>query len=379
MADLALGRIPALHGAPGAARALAPLLGALTDGRRVFLLLDAALEAAGHGRAIAGGLHDAGYAASVFTPPPGEPKEAVIADALARVRDARADAVVCIGGGSTMDAGKLVAGLAEVEAADIARYRLAAEPLPRRRLPLVCVPSTAGTGAEATAVSVLAAPDGTKYWYWGEPLKPDLIVHDPMLTTGLPAAVTAATGVDALVHAIEAATNANASDLNSVFAYRAIRLVCEWLPAALRDPQDLTARARLLEAATLAGVAIDNAGTAIAHNIGHALGSLAGTPHGRAVAIGMAATLAWNVEAEPEAYAAVATAMGLASPDGLADGFADFVRAAGVDLQVQGLEAQALAHQMAQPENAAMLRANRRPSTPDDLLRHAQAALSLAE
>jgi alcohol dehydrogenase class IV len=377
MPDVALGRIPALHGAPGAAAGLGAHLAGLTDGRCVLLLLDPALEASSHRRALVSGLGDAGFAPTVLGVPPGEPKEAFIEEALVRLRSSGADAVVCVGGGSTMDAGKLVAALAG-GTGELARHRLAAAPLPRRALPLVCVPTTAGTGAEATAVSVITAADGAKYWYWGEALKPDLIVHDPVLTTGLPAAITAATGVDALVHAIEAATNANASALNNIFAHHAVALVSAWLPAALRDPTDLTARARLLEAATLAGIAIDNAGTAIAHNIGHALGSVAGVPHGRAVAIGMAATLAWNVEAEPEVYAPVARAMGIGDPAQLADGFIAFVRAAGVDLRIPDLTAAALAHQMAQPENAAMLRANRRPSTDADLLRHAHAALSLA-
>jgi alcohol dehydrogenase class IV len=377
MADLALGRIPALHGSPGAAANLGPQIAGLTDRRRVFVMVDAALQTPGHGRAIASGLNDAGFEATLFVPPPGEPKEATIAEALLALRTSGAESVVCVGGGSTMDAGKLVAALAD-DAGEVAHYRLAATPLPRRALPLVCVPTTAGTGAEATAVSVLTAADGAKYWYWADALKPDLVVHDPVLATGLPAAVTAATGIDALVHAIEAATNLNASPLNDMYAHRAIALVTAWLPAALRDGNDLMARARLLEAATLAGIAIDNAGTAIAHNIGHALGSLAGVPHGRAVAIGMAATLAWNVEGAPEVYGPVAAAMRLAGADALPAGFLAFVRDAGVDLSVPDVAAADLARQMAQPENAAMLRANRRPSREEDLLHHAEAALSLA-
>jgi alcohol dehydrogenase class IV len=277
-----------------------------------------------------------------------------------------------------MDAGKLVANLA-LDGEDVARYRLAAEPLPRQRLPLICAPTTAGTGAEATAVSVLSASDAVKYWFWAASLKPDLILHDPALTVALPPAVTAATGIDALVHAMEAATNRSATPTNNMFAYRAIDLATTWLGRAVREPQDLEARARMLEAATLAGVAIDNAGTAIAHNIAHALGSLAPVSHGRAVAIGMCATLAWNVEAEPEPYDGVARAMGLAGgAAALPEAFTAFVRSVGVDLSVSGVAPARLAEQMGRPENAAMLNANRRRASEQDLLDHAQAALALA-
>lgn len=377
MLELSLGRIPALVGAPGAARRLAGQVFELTASRRLLLMADPALEASGALEGIRAGLKDAGLEALVVVLPPGEPKEAMVEATVAAARGFAAGAVVCVGGGSTMDAGKLIAALVPGGEA-VARYRLAAEPLPRERLPLICVPTTAGTGAEATAVSVLSSPEGVKYWFWAAALKPDVIVHDPELAVGLPAAVTAATGVDALVHALEAATNRSASDLNSLFAYRAIDLVRAWLPTAVRDPANLEARARMLEAATLAGVAIDNAGTAIAHNIGHALGSLAPVPHGRAVAIGMCATLAWNVEAEPAAYAGAARAFGLASPFDLPAAFNSFVREVGVDLSVTGVEAGRLARQMAEPENAAMLRANRREATAADLRTHAEAALTLA-
>ncbi|WP_296599660.1 iron-containing alcohol dehydrogenase [Phenylobacterium sp.] len=378
MPDLAIGRIPAIHGAPGAARELAARLGPLTDARRVAVLMDPALAGSGRGAGIVAALAADGFMPDLLVMPPGEPKEAAVAAAARQTRDFRAGAVVCVGGGSVMDAGKLVASLTAAPD-DLARYRLAAAPLPRERLPLLCVPTTAGTGAEATAVSVLAGEDGSKYWFWADSLKPDVIVHDPELALDLPPAITAATGVDALVHAIEAATNANAAPANTLFALHAITLVTRWLPHALRAPQDLEARARLLEAATFAGVAIDNAGTAIAHNIGHALGSLAPIPHGRAVAIGMAATLDWNVEGDPEAYAGVADAMGLAGPQQLAAGFLRFVLGCGLDLSTGAIAPAALARQMARPENAAMLRANRRPANEADLLRHASAAAALAE
>ena len=379
MFEISIGRIPAITGSAGATNDLASHLAALSDSRKVALMADPALEAGGQLRRILAALEEAGFETLPIVLPPGEPKERLVDAAVAQVRTFAAGAMVCLGGGSAMDAGKVVANLAPA-GEGVASYRLAAQPMPRERLPLICAPTTAGTGAEATAVSVLSSPEGVKYWFWANSLKPDLILHDPALAVGLPAAVTAATGVDALVHAIEAATNANATPTNNIFAYRAIELVATWLPVAVRTPSDLEARARMLEAATFAGVAIDNAGTAIAHNIGHALGSLAPVPHGRAVAIGMCATLAWNVEANAHVYEPVARAMGVAGGAGaLPAAFNAFVRSLGVDLKVAGVAADQLARQMAEPENAAMLQSNRRPATPEDLIRHAAAAVALAD
>ena len=155
---------------------------------------------------------------------------------------------------------------------------------------------------------MLSDDDGVKFWYWGSALKADRVVLDPELTVALPAHLTAATGVDALVHAIEACTNRNAFVANDLYGLEAIRLVARHLATAVSEPGNLEARGGMLRAASLAGIAIDNVGTALAHNIGHALGSLMPIHHGRAVAIAMAATLPWNVEGDGVCTVKVGTA-----------------------------------------------------------------------
>ena len=119
------------------------------------------------------------------------------------------EGVVCLGGGSALDAGKLAAVMLGTDA-PIADFRLAAKPLPEKSVPIVCVPTTAGTGSEMTGISVVSDASKTKFWFWGSPLEADLALLDPELTVGLPPKFTAMTGMDALVHAIEAATNRNA-------------------------------------------------------------------------------------------------------------------------------------------------------------------------
>ena len=239
---------------------------------------------------------------------------------------------MCLGGGSALDAGKLAAVLLGSEE-PVAAFRLAAKPLPEKSVPIICVPTTAGTGSEMTGISVISDAGHVKYWFWGKPLEADLALLDPELTVGLPARFTAMTGMDALVHAIEAATNRHAGPESDVAALAAIRLVVAHLPNAVREPQNLSARAGMLDAAALGGLAIHKAGTALAHNIGHALGSLAPVPHGLAVTLAMAATAEWVVEGNREGFARVAEAMGLgADADAVPGAFRRLASDVGLDL-----------------------------------------------
>ena len=184
----------------------------------------------------------------------------------------------------------------------VEHYALGANPLPGHR-PMVAIPTTAGTGAEVTRTCIVTDRDGRKVWTWGDELLPDLVVLDPASTVTMPSHVTAATGLDAFVHAIEAVSGRRSTALVTAPALHALRLVLDHLPIAVTQPDDLDARQAMQEAAFLAGLAIDGGGTGIAHSIGHALGTLAHVPHGVAVAIGLAAALEWNVDGAPGAYA----------------------------------------------------------------------------
>ena len=228
--------------------------------------------------AIESCLRDAGHTLRVVENTAGEPGIEVIERAATIAQTCTA--VVALGGGSTLDIGKLAACHADAPT-EVRAHALAVLPLPERRRKLICLPSTAGTGAEVTRTAVFTA-DGTKLWSWGDPLRPDLAVLDPELTVGLPAAVTAMTGLDALVHAIEAATIRTANPTSCDDGLRAVRLINTWLRRAVDTPEDLPARGAMQIAACLAGLAIDASGTGAAHALGHGLGSLAAIPHGRA-------------------------------------------------------------------------------------------------
>ncbi len=319
-----------------------------------------------------------------------DPLSRQIDGAAELARNHGAKLVVGLGGGSALDVSKMAAAIA-VAGQPAEHYSLAVNPLPRNPLRKICIPTTAGTGSETTKVSVFTNARDEKVWGWGDALAADLALLDPKLTVGLPPHLTAATGVDALVHAIEACTIRRANPMNDGVCLQAIRLIAAWLPRAVSAPDDLEARGQVQIAASLAGIAIDNSGTGVAHALGHALGALGHVHHGRAVGLSLRAALAWNAEAAPERHTAVAMAMGAPSEgrkpadvlNELAPRFDSFIRSVGlpVSLAKDGLapkDSERLAALTMAPENKSMRDSNCRPITAADALALSQAVLSAA-
>ncbi len=339
----------------------------------VLLVADPGVARAGLADRATAALTGAGHAVTLFTELQGDPLAAQIDAAAALARRTGARAVVGLGGGSALDVAKLAAGIAPAEAPS-EHYALCANPLPEVPLPLVAIPTTAGTGSEVTRTSVFTTAAGDKVWAWGETLRPALALLDPTLTTGLPRSLTIATGLDALVHAIEATTSRRANPLGDAYAREAIRLVMAHLPAAADRPDDLEARAGLLVAACLAGLAIDACGTAVAHALGHALGAVGHVHHGRAVALCLRVALPGNAAAAPDRHAAVARAMGIGHADtddaalaaALPAAYDGFLRRVGLAISLAGdglgpADRDRLARAALRPENAPMREANCRP------------------
>ncbi len=378
-----LARVPRITVGPGARRELAAMASSLVPaGAQVLLCADPGLQATGMIDEVAGLLREGGFGLSVFTDIRSDPTVAQADAAAALARRTGAQLLVALGGGSALDLGKAVAAVAGGEAS-AGTYALGAAPLPSGRLKTICMPTTSGTGSETTRTAILSGADHAKLWLWGEEIKADEAVLDPELTVSLPSGLTAATGIDALVHAVEAATNRNAHPANDMYAHEAIRLVATHLEAAVTRPGDLAAREGLQRAAALAGTAIDNCGTAIAHNIGHALASLRPLHHGRAVGIAMLASLPWTIEGNETAFAACAAAMGApATGAGFLQAYEALVRRAGMKVSLAeefaGVTPETLAAQMARPENIAMIHSSRRSASDADLLSLAHAVLTAA-
>src|SRR5688572_3496433 len=251
-------------------------------------------------------LQASGRPVTVFDAVEADPSRATLLAAVAAGGSAGARSVVGFGGGSPMDVAKLAAyllgsgdDLDSIWGVDVAQGE---------RLPLALVPTTAGTGSEATPISVITCEGGVKLAVSSRPLVADWAVLDATLTVGLPRHVTAATGIDAMVHAIEAFTSARLKNpLSDALAREALRLLSANILTACNRPDDVEARLAMLLGAHLAGLAFANAPVAGVHALAYPLGGLHHLAHGVTNALMLRHVLQHNSEAAREHYAELAT------------------------------------------------------------------------
>ncbi len=238
-----------------------------------------------------------------------EPTVAHFVDLLARARTAQPDAIVGLGGGSPLDAAKLIAALCD--RAQPLGEAFGSGNLKGRSLPLLCIPSTAGTGSEVSPNAILLDEvEQMKKAVISPHLVPDATFIDPSLMLTVPPAVTAATGLDALTHCIEAYTNNFAHPLVDTWALDGIRLIAAALPIVVREPANLAARTDLALGSLYGGLCLGPVNTAAVHALSYPLGSRHHIPHGHANAILLPHVLRFNIGATPDRYAAVAHALG---------------------------------------------------------------------
>ena len=250
-------------------------------------------------------LEDSGRPIVLFDGVEADPSRTTLEAAVEAGRAANVTSVIGFGGGSPMDVAKLAAYLlgSGDNLDDVWGVDLAKGP----RLPLILVPTTAGTGSEATPISVITCEGGVKLAVNARPLTADWAVLDPQLTVGLPRGVTAATGVDAIVHAIEAYTSARLKNpLSDALAREALRLLTTNLLTACTEPQNLAAREAMLLGAHLAGLAFSNAPVAGVHALAYPLGGLHHLPHGVTNALMLRHVLQHNSEAARDHYSELA-------------------------------------------------------------------------
>lgn len=305
-----LGRAPRTIAGVAALDSLAGVIEA-TGAAYAVLIVDEAVAMTGYAARVANALGDVAFVEHVV--PQGEPTVASVNAAADAVRSHPAAVVIGIGGGSALDTAKQAAVVGAGESG-VEAYLLCANPFVGRR-PIIAIPTTSGTGAEVTRTCILSDADGRKLWTWGDEMLPDVVLLDPTAAMTMPVHVTAATGLDAFVHALEACSGQRRNTLSAAPAIQAMRLVVQHLPGAVADGTNLAARQGMQEAAFLAGTAIDSCGTGIAHSIGHALGSLYHLPHGVAVSIGLDAAIDWNVAGATDAFAAAAVAFNTSATD----------------------------------------------------------------
>lgn len=288
----------------GEALSLAEHVAAL-GASRVLLVTDPGLVAIGLIAPVRAALEAGGVVTALFADVAEDPPEAVVHAACAVGRDAGVDAVVGVGGGSSMDVAKVVAVLLAGDQPLDEMYGL--DQVRGGRLPLILVPTTAGTGSEATPVAVITTGATTKAGVSSAVLLPDIAVLDADLTLGLPPRITAMTGVDAMVHAIEAYTSKlRKNPVSDNLARSALGLLVPNIRTAVRDGSKRTARAAMLLGAMQGGQAFANAPVAAVHALAYPLGGHFHIPHGLSNSLVLPSVLRFNAPVAHVLYAELA-------------------------------------------------------------------------
>lgn len=235
-----------------------------------------------------------------------DPPRALVDEAVDAAKRHRATSIIGFGGGSSLDVAKLVALLAGSNEDLDGAWGIGNAKGPR--LPLILIPTTAGTGSEVTPISIITVGDEEKRGVVSPVLLPDIAVLDPLLTLGLPGPVTAATGIDAMVHAIEAyaSKSANNNPVSKALAVEALRLLGANIETAVFSPQNGSARGAMLLGSMLAGMAFANAPVAAVHALAYPIGGTFHVPHGLSNALVLPHVLKYNNPVAAELYAEIA-------------------------------------------------------------------------
>ena len=291
---------------PGSSRRLGEIAGGKI-GKNVLFVTDPGLRRLGLCDPVLASLEAAGHDVAVFDTVEADPSLATLMKAVETGRSAGATGVVGFGGGSSLDVAKLAALLLGSGEDLDGAWGVANAKGPR--LPLVLVPTTAGTGSEVTPVSIITVGEEEKRGVSSAVILPDVAVLDPELTLGLPPAITAATGVDAMVHAIEAyaSKNANNNPLSKMLAKQALSLLGANIETAVFDGKNIDARGAMLLGSMLAGQAFANSPVAAVHALAYPIGGTFHVPHGLSNALVLQHVLRFNMPEAAHLYAEIAT------------------------------------------------------------------------
>lgn len=299
-------------------------------GSRVLLVTDAGLERAGVAERVAGHLREAGVQVTVFAEVQPNPTMTEVTRGMARFRDDGHDFLVALGGGSSIDAAKVMSmqmlsgrSIEEIAAQGV-------DDAPGTPVGFLVVPTTSGTGSEATTGALVKDDSGRKYLVRSVRCRPLQAILDPELTLTVPPRMTAATGMDAFIHALGSYTNAQLNPFADLCAREAIRLASAHLPRAVADGADLEARTAMMMASHLAGISISLKGNDLIHGLSTAVESMVNCTHGESLSAIMPHVLRFNHASAAERYADIANLMGV--PTGGMDTHA--AAAAGIDAMI---------------------------------------------
>ncbi len=285
----------------------------------VLCVYDKGVKGAGITDKIIENIQAQGIKSVVYDGVLADPPDYTIEEAAEIGRKEQVDGIVAIGGGSSMDTAKAV-NILLGNPSPISQY-MAGDAQPKPGKVLVLLPTTSGTGSEVTPVAVITdTKKNRKGGIMGQICRATLAIVDPVLTTGMPASITADTGMDAFSHASEAMTSSMANPMSDILAEKAVALVCTYLPRAVNNGSDMEARTNMSFAAMIAGYAFADAIPHYGHAIGHTLGAMFHIPHGNACGIALPEVMEFIVDEVPDRVRRVGVAMGLDLGESLSPG-----------------------------------------------------------
>jgi alcohol dehydrogenase class IV len=335
MAAQSMFRMPVTIFGRGASDNAGPELKTL-GARKVFIVTDEVLWKLGVLKRIVVSLKAENLEFQVYDRLPSEPTVEFVEDGTKLFKESGANIILAVGGGTPIDTAKAISVMATNQGS-IDEF-MGANKVPSPGIPVVAVPATAGTGSEVTIFTVITSTKtGVKMLIASPYLMPRLAIVDPLLTLTMPKGLTAATGLDALTHAIEAYVSRKAQPMTDVLAMSAIRLLAENLPRAWANPNDLDAREKTMLGAYQAGLSFGNASVALVHGMSRPIGANFHVAHGMSNAVLLGPVMEFSLPGNPRRYADIAAALG-ENVVGLADTDAARVGASAVKRLIKQLE-----------------------------------------
>lgn len=287
----------------------APLLKKM--GNKAFIVTGRHVAVSNMMKQLTALLDENGIDCVIFDGITGEPTDTMIEKGVEMLKSSGCDFIIGIGGGSPLDSAKAIAAMA-VNEGSIADYN--GKEITGEILPLAAIPTTAGTGSEATKFTVITDSEkGIKMLLKGDVLVPKLAIVDSSFTVGAPKSVTSATGLDALTHAVEAYTSRKAFSMTDTLAVSAVKRIMKYLPIAYKEPDNSLAREQMSIAALEAGICINNSSVTIVHGMSRPIGALFHVPHGMSNAMLLKECLSFAVSGAYEKFANLGRETGVAS------------------------------------------------------------------
>jgi alcohol dehydrogenase class IV len=282
------------------------------EGKRALIVTDKVIHKLDFMQKVVDYLKEAGLETQVFDDIEPEPSIETIIKGAEFAKKYGPDWVIAVGGGSCMDAAKAMWVVYENPGITVDAISPLTKLGLRKKARLICIPTTSGTGSDATWATVITnVKDERKMELTSKELVADISILDPELPKGMSPKLVAGTGLDALTHAIESYVSQWRNDFSDVLAIGAIQMIFKYLARAQRNPQDKEAKEKMHNAATMAGMSFGNSQAGIAHALGHSLGAIFHVPHGRSVGLFLPISIEYSAKQAMDRYADIARAIGI--------------------------------------------------------------------